>query len=317
MADTIVASTAHVNMVDLPFAMQAAGGDTPLQYTARDFRGLLDGMFASEGVLGTPDFKVVQRGAGANFSVDVQAGYAAVNGDAVSEQGKYLVRSVGVVNLVTPGAPASGTRQHHVILRIRDKKEDAGATQYDWSLELLEDTGSGSPVLPGSALSLGKVTISAGQSNVTSANIGDTRLKANLAGSYPLLKTYAATNGPSSGAIFNAPRFQLMSVTWQDPGWPYYLEAYAQGEVGAEVPGGGTRYDTVFAFDTVNGAQFGLGFANFGESVKFQQTNSGVDTAVRTGGRTLVWTAVRAYGSGNGQITAFNWGMRVKLLRAE
>lgn len=179
MADTVVASTANVSMVDYPLVMQAADGDTALEYAAQDFRIMYDGLFKAEGVINGSDFKVTQNGAGANFSVDVAAGFGVIQGDGVVNQGKYMVRSTGVVNLTTPGAPASGTRQHRVIARIRDKLM-AGPAFYDWTLELLEDTGSGTPPLPASAIPIARVTIAAGQSNVGNANITDDRLRAQI-----------------------------------------------------------------------------------------------------------------------------------------
>lgn len=317
MANTVVVSTASVGMVDRPFIMHAAGGDTPIQYGGTDFRALLDSLTLGEGVMGQNALKVVPRGAGANFSVDVSAGYAAIKGDAVSNQGKYLVQATGTVSLATPGAPAAGTRNHRVIARVRDKQAGGGATTYDWTLELLEDTGSGAPAVPASAVPLALVTIQAGQSNVSSNHITDSRVQAESSLSTPVARVFQSTNGPGSNLIFNASRFKLMSVTWSDPGWPYYIEAYAQGEIGADPGNAGTRYDTVFTFDTANGSQHGFGYPNLDDSrTRFQQVNSGPVPVMFTGARTLCLTAVRVFGSGNGQMTAFNHGMVVKLVRA-
>lgn len=184
IADTVVLSTSNADMVDAPFFMQAATGDTPIEYTATDYRRLLDAIWLTEGVMSGEHLKVTQRASGANFSVDVQLGIGLIQGDTVTNQGKYLVVSNGVVNLTTPNAPASGARSHRVIARIRDKLNDGSQTSYTWSLELLEDIGSGQPGLPNSAISLATVTIASGQSNVSNSNITE-------------LRTYARVNADS------------------------------------------------------------------------------------------------------------------------
>lgn len=183
MADTVVASTANANMVDRPLVMQALDGDQVLEYSALEFRALVDALYKEEGVLAVGDFQVTQRAAGANFSVDVAGGGAVIQGDSVTGQGKYQIKSNGAVNLTTPGAPGSGTRQHRVIARVRDKFHGGGATTYDWTLEVLEDTGSGTPPLPANAIPLARVNITAGQSNVLDTHILNDRPRATVSGS--------------------------------------------------------------------------------------------------------------------------------------
>jgi hypothetical protein len=167
-----------------PVFMQAGGGDATFSYDAINFRNMLRALIRSEGIL-TPDvvaggLKVTQRGAGANFSVDVAAGRAAIMGDDVTDQGVYIVRSDATVNLTIPSPPGSGTQVHRVVAQVRDKLHNGTYTTYDWDLEVLPDTGSGTPALPASAISLARVSVSAGQSSVTDANITDDRTTANL-----------------------------------------------------------------------------------------------------------------------------------------
>lgn len=184
MANTVVVSTADASMDDLPLFMQAASGDAAISYSAQAWRTELDALFAAEGAL-NPDggaFKVSQRAAGANFSVDVASGRAVITGDNIANQGKYIVRSVGVVNVVTPTAPASGTRVHRIIARVRDKQA-VGSGTYDWTIELLEDTGTGTPVEPPSAITLALVSIAAGQASVQNSHITDQRTPAFTAAS--------------------------------------------------------------------------------------------------------------------------------------
>jgi hypothetical protein len=170
--------------VNKPVWMQATGGDTALQYSAQELRAVLEGMFKTEGILpavGATACKVTQRGAGANFSVDIAPGHALITGDDVAGQGMYLVKVSATENLVTPTAPGSGTRVHRVVLQIRDKLHLGTWTTYDCVPVLLQDTGSGTPATPNSALSLALVSIAAAQANVSNANITDIRLNARVA----------------------------------------------------------------------------------------------------------------------------------------
>lgn len=169
-----------------PLLMQAGGGDTAISYSALDLRTLFGGLFAGEGVVrpvadGSSPLKATQRAAGANFSVDVSAGRAVVAGDDVSNQGPYMVESTAIENLVIPSPPVSGTRTHRVVAQVRDKLHNGAYTTYDWVLQVLEDTGSGTPAVPASAIGLARVAVTAGQSSVTTANITDDRVTAPVA----------------------------------------------------------------------------------------------------------------------------------------
>lgn len=171
-----------------PVWMQSTGGDPAVDYSALELRNLLSGLLRSEGILhkaGALGLQVVQRAAGANFSVDVGDGYAAIQGDDVTNQGMYLIRADGVTNVVTPSAPGSGTRVHRVVAQIRDKTHNGAWTTYEWTLDLLQDTGSGTPALPGSAIALARISIAAGQANVATANITDDRVDAALVPGQP------------------------------------------------------------------------------------------------------------------------------------
>lgn len=168
-----------------PLFQQAAGGDTPFSYAAVATRQMYDMAYATEGVVNL-GLQVTQRGAGANMSVDVAAGSCVIIGDDVSGQGKYLcVNDAGALNVVVPAAPVSGTRIHRVVARIKDKLHNGAWTTYEWTVELLADTGSGTPALPASAISLARVTVVSGQVTVVNANITDDRVSALLAPARP------------------------------------------------------------------------------------------------------------------------------------
>lgn len=181
-----------------PLYMQPASGDAAITYSAQEDRSaLLAALFSREGVLDTlaGQLRVQQRGAGANYSVDITAGRAAIQGDDSSDQGTYMVTATTTENVAvfSNGAaitkPGSGTRRHRVIARVRDKLHNGAATTYDWVLEILQDTGSGAPAQPGSAITLGFVNMNAAMTSIATANIEDARPRASV-GSIDLAGTF-------------------------------------------------------------------------------------------------------------------------------
>ena len=162
-------------MAGEPLFVQPVDGDAAITSTAQELRQLIKAVWPSEGIVTSDAFKVRQRGAGANFSVDVDAGQAVVSGDDVANQGSYLCTSTATENVTVPAAPVSGTRIHRVVLRIKDKFNNGTWTGYQWVTEVLEDTGTGTPALPASAISLATVTVAAGQANVQDSHIADVR----------------------------------------------------------------------------------------------------------------------------------------------
>lgn len=181
-----------------PLYMQPAAGDPAISYTAQQDRGgLLGSVFSREGVLDVDagQLQVTQRAAGANFSVDIAPGRAAIFGDDVSDQGAYLVQNTTTYNLATPTAPGSGTRTHRLIARVRDKLHNGSWSVYDWVPQILQDTGSGTPAEPASAITLALIIMSAGMSSVQNANISDRRPRASVGtparqGGFSLISTY-------------------------------------------------------------------------------------------------------------------------------
>lgn len=171
--------------------MQPGVGDPDIEYAGVDDRALIRNLFHDEGVFDTVfgSLRVTQRGAGANMSVDVAAGSAFIFGDDVSEQGMYLVTSDAVENATIPAPPGAGTRTHRVVAQVRDKLHNsADWSTYEWTIDVLEDTGSGTPATPDSAISLATVSVAAAQTSVTDSHIADTRTQACLITSkYPIV----------------------------------------------------------------------------------------------------------------------------------
>lgn len=197
--------------VQTPLFLQKTGADADVTYSATQYRyGLVPAMLPVTGVIdpyGSSALAVTQRGAGANFSVDVAAGRAVIPGGDVALQGSYVVANDATVNVATPSAPGSGTRVHRLVLQIRDKLNNGAYTTYDGILSLLQDTGSGTPATPASAISLATISISAGQANVSNSNITDTRAWARPA-SY-LTGTLSVATGVAAADATRTPRYRL------------------------------------------------------------------------------------------------------------
>lgn len=218
MADTTVVSTADANMVDYPLWLQVTGGDPAISYSGAEVRAVAESLYPQEGLVHDPlGFKITQRAAGANFSVDISAGRAVVKGDSTSNQGSFLLASTGIVNLTTPTAPASGLRVHRVIAEVLDKQ--ASGSAYGWQFRLQEDTGSGTPALPASALDLGRVSIAAAQSSITNTNIANVVKWASpfVTGANPVVGEYGLAAGAPVAAVYQTASQNISNgSTWQN-----------------------------------------------------------------------------------------------------
>lgn len=277
-----------------PLFMQAALGDAEFEYSANEFRNFWGLLFNTEGVANTNgantfannDMKVSQRSAGANMSVDVLGGLAVILGDSVTFQGFYVCFSSATENLVVPAPPASGTRIHRVVARVRDKLHDGTQTTYDWTLEVLEDTdGSGPPALPGSALSLATVTVNAGDTSVQNAAIIDTRQSAVMgsgmtAGRYVSSDSLRPVNPRESEIIWRA-----------DKGCYEIFNGSAWQEI-AQIGGGGSAWSTYLPSWTSDGTQPSIG-ANGKRVGRFERIGRTVHVSAK-----IIMGSSTTYGSG-------------------
>lgn len=189
-----------------PSLMQPVTGDNEIKYSARELRAsLLGSIFSREGVIDLRGghLRVTQRGQGANMSVDIAPGRAAVYGDDASDQGPYEVNSTTTLNRAIPAPSQSSARTHRVILQIRDRSENGSwaPNTYDADILVQPDTNAGA-ALPPSAIPLATVTTPANASSVTTAMIGDQRSRASvgtadLTGAFSLRTAYYAQEDPA------------------------------------------------------------------------------------------------------------------------
>ncbi len=116
-------------------------------YSAIDVRRA-DTAQLQEGVMGASDFMVVQRGAGANMSVDIgmpAGGMAFVQGDTIAGQGLYGVPvHSATVNEVIGASHATLPRVDTVIVRVQDNVHDASGGNLSRT-EVLTGTAAGFP----------------------------------------------------------------------------------------------------------------------------------------------------------------------------
>lgn len=156
-----------------------------LPYSARLDRSLIAALLA-EGVLGAGDLAVTQRGAGANLSVDVAAGSAAIVGDDQANQGTYLVKNTAVVNLVIGAPPGANSRIDLIVAQVRDA--NVTGVNNDWTLSVIAGVAAGAPVapaVPNTAIALAQVLVATGTAAITNAMITDRRSLARRSGEAP------------------------------------------------------------------------------------------------------------------------------------
>lgn len=178
----------------------------------RDRLALAHGGRVQAGVWDANDFKVAQRAAGANMSVDIGAGYALVPADDPGNAGLYHAQNDATINLATfTAANATNPRIDQVVLRVYDTTHGGDVSDTP-TVELVTGTatsgatldnrtGAGTP--PTGTLRLADVLIPAASTSVVTANIRDRRPWARGALGYvtaaaALVNTAGATNSEAS-----------------------------------------------------------------------------------------------------------------------
>lgn len=164
--------------------LQPVSGDSAITYSARQLRAhLVANIFSREGVIDFlgGDLKVTQRSEGANFTVDIAVGGAAVFGDDQAGQGAYSVRLTTKENRTVPAASTTTTRTHRVILQVRDRLENASfsAGTYNSQVVVQADTNAAA-ALPPSSIPLATIAVPANAVSVTTSMITDLRKPASV-----------------------------------------------------------------------------------------------------------------------------------------
>jgi hypothetical protein len=165
---------------------QGGVGATP-GYDAIDLRRSIEAATAlQEGVLNSTGWKVRERAAGANMTVEVDAnvGLAIVQGDSVTHQSRYVVAPhSAVVTLDIAAAHSTNPRVDMVVLQVRDNTHDA-LGQNDARVMVLTGTPTagatidnlnGQVSLPSNALRLADIHVPAADTTIANAQIRDRR----------------------------------------------------------------------------------------------------------------------------------------------
>ncbi len=136
-----------------------------------------------EGAHGQADFRVSQRGAGANMSVDVAAGDATVRGESITRQGLYHVVNDATINATITANASGNPRIDRVLLSVADST-DSGSGSDTSTITVLAGTPtggatldnlSGAAAIPTNALHLADVVVATGAVSIVDANIRSRR----------------------------------------------------------------------------------------------------------------------------------------------
>jgi len=232
-------ATVTSNLTTTPLALEAVTPDTPIQYHATDLRQLIGAVFPRYGRLGPGDaLMLYPNQAGANWSVDVQAGWAifATPSNPTYAAERYLITVPTRTNLslTTFNLNPAATRTHKVYLVLYDKA--IAGSGYSAALMVTEDTGSGAPAPTAGTYAnyaqLGTVTITTGQSNIGSTNVATTLGRAAMANG-PFTVTYLNSMVGGDGAGGPGLQYSLIgnTVRFQGNVKPAASGAYAAGGV--------------------------------------------------------------------------------------
>lgn len=143
---------------------------------ADDFRGLIQALIPTEGIIAAGDLAVAQNGT-PNMSVNVAAGSAVIAGDDTpATQGSYFVKNDATVNLAIAASDPTNPRKDIVIAQVRDSFYSVPGD--DWRLTVVTGTPAASPAepaLPVDSIKLAVVAVAAAATSITNANITDSR----------------------------------------------------------------------------------------------------------------------------------------------
>lgn len=160
----------------------------------------------SEGVVGSGDFAVSERAAGANMSVDVAAGQCWIKGDDnATLQPTYRYREAAVTNLAISAADPTNPRKDIVVAEILDATF-AGVSKLG-RLRAITGTPAGAPVepaLPNNALKLALIDIPALDTAITNSQITDSRIRSGF-GNRALIHDKILTASAASIDLPNIP----------------------------------------------------------------------------------------------------------------
>lgn len=150
-----------------------------LTYEARLDRVLLS-LHTTMGV--RRGFKVTQRAAGANYSVEVSAGVAVVKGTVIADDGHYLVLSDATESVSIDPPTAGKYRRDRVVVEVRDADAGGVGGYSDARVTVVRGTDAATPAAavmpatPANALTLAEVYVNMTAASILPGNISDLRV---------------------------------------------------------------------------------------------------------------------------------------------
>lgn len=191
-------------------------------HTAAGDRALIHSIFnGREGVSGSADLAVTQNGT-PNMSVNIASGRAVVFGDDSADQQLYHIWNDATANKAISAADPTNPRRDLVIAEVRDTLYGGAAN--DWRLRVVTGTPAASPAdpsTPNTALVLARVTVAAGATSITNANITDLRARAGAPSSVDIVCTSATRpSSPFQGMrIYETDTYSTLVYTTVTTGW--------------------------------------------------------------------------------------------------
>lgn len=182
-------ATAYTDTAMQAYALQArtnSAGAAVDDVTGEDLRIVLE--LFSEGIVGADSYRVRQRQAGVNMTVDVGSGSPDVDKAILdgrdAGQGNYMTRlEAALVNVTVPAAHGSLARLDQVFLVVQDNAYDASSRVLP-RLAYRDGTAASSPVVPGpdaawdAYLLLAEISVPAADTTISDAQITDRRVLA-------------------------------------------------------------------------------------------------------------------------------------------
>lgn len=287
-------------------------GSAPVTLQAGNYSAIDDRRFWSanrtEGWLSTGSYKVIQRAAGANMTVDVQSATgdgAVVTGDSVTAQGRYFVPPTAAnVNVDIAAADATNPRNDLVVLEVKDDQHDAGGLNLarvrvitgtpNASAALTDAFGvNGTPALPSSCMPLAVVRVAAGATSIATAAISDRRTSAAFPGAIVAAQTTWAGNSKTvsasnTDAVIASITFTLATDRYYRAAWGF--DIFTSTNAAATIKLKNSSTDIA----TVSYQPFGAGGGTIMEqgSYVFTQTAGGsvtIDLVGRSSSATIMY----------------------------
>lgn len=219
-----------------------------------------------EGVMSSTAMAVAQRAAGANMSVDIAAGEAAVAGESITNQGLYYAYNDATFNLTGfTAANATLPRIDRVALRVRDAFHGDAAS--DLAFVIVTGTATagatlanlnGVTAVPAGHLLLANVLIPATATTVTSTNIDTTYISIRpsaTAGS--VFSTTSAWSGGPPGSPVDNQIWYAESVDSLGTQWTFRYNAGSASSFKWEFAGGPFMRASVATSESTSGTTFG------------------------------------------------------------